>query len=315
MAKTIKMTKVTDKTFQDGYEEYLLDCQARNLREGTLKHYRENYSQISKCIPPDTPLLEMTKEMWDDYMVKLNENPRIHDVSMRTYARDLKTFLRFFMKKGYIPFYDMCLPKTDKKPIEVYSDAELQRLLKKPNMKKASFTEYKSWVICNFLLSTGIRRHSLINIKIKDIDLSSNLVYIRVTKNRKPLLLPLNKDIVAILKEYLQYRNATSDEDYLFCNVYGKKLPESTLGHQMVSFHKSRGIEKTGLHRYRHTFAKKWVRMGGNVVTLSKILGHSSLEITQNYLNILLGDVQEDIEEFNILQEIKRETITLKKRK
>ena len=34
-------------------------------------------------------------------------------------------------------------------------------------------------------------------------------------------------------------------------------------------YNKSRGIQQTGIHRYRHTFAKQWVLNGGNVVTLS----------------------------------------------
>ena len=60
-----------------------------------------------------------------------------------------------------------------------------------------------------------------------------------------------------------------------------------------------------------HTFAKKWILIGGNVVTLQKILGHSSLEITQNYLNLLVSDIQKDVEEFNILREFKRESIKM----
>ena len=51
--------------------------------------------------------------------------------------------------------------------------------------------------------------------------------------------------------------------------------------------------------------------MGGSVVTLQKILGHSNLQITQNYLNILTCDIAKDIDEFNILAEFKKETIKL----
>ena len=52
--------------------------------------------------------------------------------------------------------------------------------------------------------------------------------------------------------------------------------------------------------------------MGGNVVSLQKILGHSSLEITQNYLNLLVSDVARDAEEFNILREFKSQAIKMK---
>lgn len=45
---------------------------------------------------------------------------------------------------------------------------------------------------------------------------------------------------------------------------------------------------------------------------IQKILGHSSLEITQNYLNLLVSDIQKEVEEFNILREFKREGIKMR---
>ena len=233
-------------------------------------------------------------------------------MSIYSYGRDFKTILRFFMKKEWIPKMELSLPKADKSPTETYTDSELHFLLKKPNLKKCSFTEYKCWVITNFLLSTGIRQNSLINIRINDIDFDSNIIHVNVTKNRKPLLIPMNKDIKKILEEYIKYRQAEDKEDYLFCNEYGYKLVKSTLYHAMCEYNKKRGVEKTGLHRFRHTFAKKWVLSGGNVMVLQKILGHSSLDITQSYLNLLVSDIQAEVEEFSILREFKKETIKIR---
>ena len=87
---------------------------------------------------------------------------------------------------------------------ETYTDDELLRLLKKPNLKQCGFTEYKMWVITNFLLSTGVRQKSLLSIKIKDLDFDSDVVRIHHTKNRKALIIPLNTDIKKILQEYLR---------------------------------------------------------------------------------------------------------------
>ena len=82
--------------------------------------------------------------------------------------------------------------KVDKNPIETYTEDELQLLLKKPNIKKCKFMEYQCWVMTNFLFSTGVRQRSLMNIKIKDIDFDNKIVYVNVTKNRKPLIVPMN---------------------------------------------------------------------------------------------------------------------------
>ncbi len=306
----IKMVADNFITFSEGCEEYILDCKARNLRDGTLRHYTDSAKQIKKYIGEDTLIKDIDKDVVDDFIIQLRENPLLNEMSLYTYARDFKTLMYFFMRKEYVPYYKIKIPKVDKQPIETYTDRELQILLKKPNLRHCSFTEYKIWVMTNFLLSTGLRQHSLINIKIKDLDLETNVVYVNVTKNRKPLIIPLNADIKKILKEYLKYRKGL-DEDYLFCNVYGKQLVRSTVYHSFYEYNKSRGVEKTGMHRYRHTFAKKWILIGGNVVTLQKILGHSSLEITQNYLNLLVSDLQKDVEEFNILREFKKERMKL----
>ncbi|MCM1543908.1 MAG: tyrosine-type recombinase/integrase [Ruminococcus sp.] len=315
MVKKLKMTTGNTKTFEDGFEDFLLNCEARNLRQGTIKHYQDSIKQIWKYIPKEMLIAEINEDTFDGYKIVLRANPAINDVSMYTYSRDLKTILRFFMKEGWLDKMDLQLSKVDKSPTETYTDDELIKLMKKPNLQKCSFTEYKSWVIVNFLLSTGMRQNSLVNIRIKDLDFDSNVVYVMVTKNRKPLVIPLNSDIVKILKEYLKFRKAEDDEEYLFCNEYGYKLAKSTLYHSLYDYNKRRGVDKTGIHRFRHTFAKKWVLMGGNVVSLQKILGHSSLEITQNYLNLLVSDVSRDIEEFNILREFKSQSIKMEKSK
>ena len=73
-------------------------------------------------------------------------------------------------------------------------------------------------------------------------------------------------------------------------------------------------VVKTGIHRFRHTFAKKWITLGGSVVTLQKILGHSSLNITQNYINLLVEDIKRDVDKYNILEEFNKDThIKIKK--
>ncbi len=301
------------RTFEQGCEDYIVDCKARNLRDGTIKHYRDAFKQIFKYLDKNMLIEDMTKEVFADFMLALRENKAVNEMSIYTYSRDLKTVMYFFMEQGWLERYKIKLAKTDKQPIETYTDEDLRKLLKKPNLKQCSFTEYKAWVIVNFLLSTGVRQNSLANIKIKDIDFNNKVVYVNITKNRKPLIVPLNDDIIQILKEYLRYRNGEREE-YLFCNIFGKKLVRSTLYHSLWQYNKDRGVETTGLHRFRHTFAKKWVLMGGNVVTLSKILGHHSLEITQNYLNILTCDMQDDVEKFNILRTFKNESISMKKK-
>lgn len=57
--KKIRMCFPNEKTFREGFEEYILDCKARNLREGTINHYQESIKQIYKRITPDTLISSM----------------------------------------------------------------------------------------------------------------------------------------------------------------------------------------------------------------------------------------------------------------
>lgn len=308
----IQMCTGSAKSFQEGFKEYLLNCKERNLRPGTIAHYQDSIKQIYRQYPSEMLISEFNAQTMPRFIVALRENPKLNEVSMGTYARDLKTLLRFFMKCKYLPCFEIKIPQMDKEPIETYSDEELRILLKKPDLKSCNFATYRSWVVVNFLMSTGVRQNSMIHIRIKDVDFENAVVHIGMTKNRKPLIIPLNADIVQILREYIKYRGGMPD-DWLFCSIYGEQLTRSSSYHAIWDYNHSRGLEKTGMHRFRHTFAKKWVTMGGSVVTLQKILGHSSLAITENYLNILTTDLQRDMEEFNILRNLKRDYIQIGK--
>ena len=135
--KKIRMCVDTDKTFAEGFEEYILDCKSRNLRDGTLRHYRESIKQIYKRVPPDTLISDLDEYTMPDFIVALRDDPNLNDVSMGTYARDLKTLMRFFMKCEYLPYFEIKIPKADKEAIETYTDAELKRLLKSPTVAES----------------------------------------------------------------------------------------------------------------------------------------------------------------------------------
>ena len=83
--------------------------------------------------------------------------------------RGVRTFLYYCMNLGYIPKFSIEMVKAEKKVKQVYTDSELQILLKKPNLKHCSFVEYRDWTIINYALATGNRVSTIINVKIEDI--------------------------------------------------------------------------------------------------------------------------------------------------
>lgn len=298
--KRMRMLEANSLTFEEGCNKYLENCRARNLREGTINHYKQSYVQFAKFFDMQMPVSEMDAQLYQKYVIFLRETLH-NDVSINSYLRDFITTMHFLMNEGYLPYFKMQAIKVDRSGVETYSEEELMALLKKPNIKKCSFIEYQSWVMTNFLFSTAVRQRSLRFIKVKDLDFDNNVVYVTVTKNRKSLIVPFNRTLSNILKEFLKYRQHKSDEDFLFCNVFGQQLKKSTSYHMLYEYNKRRGVETTGIHRYRHTFAKQWILNGGNVVSLSKMLGHSNLQITQNYINLLVSDVAKEVETINLL--------------
>ena len=246
------------------------------------------------------PLRLFSKEKYEGYILYLRETMD-NDVSINSYLRDLITTMHFLMSEGHVQQFRMKSIRVDTHSVETYTDEELRRLLKKPNIRSCRYLEYQCWVMTNFLFSTGVRQRSLINVKVKEVDFENSVITISVTKSRRPLLIPMNTTLKGILREFLKHRQHRSEEDYLFSNVYGHQLTKSTCYGMLYAYNKGRGIEKTGIHRYRHTFAKKWILNGGNVVALSRILGHSNLNITQNYINLLVTDLSKQVEEINLL--------------
>ena len=110
--------------------------------------------------------------------------------------------------------------------------------------------------------------------------------------------------MVSILTDYMAVRRG-KPEDYLFCNQYGEKLSENALRLAITHYNTSRGIQKTSLHLFRHTFARKYlVDCGGNAFTLQRLLWHSTLAMSKRYCNIYDADIAKDYDEFSPLAKI-----------
>jgi len=118
---------------------------------------------------------------------------------------------------GYTDAFTITSIKAEKKIKETYTDNEINILLKKPNIKRCSFSEYRDWVFINYVMATGNRVSTVISIKIDDIDFDNDTIILRKTKNRNQQIIPISNTLKIILLEYLRYRKGTN-EDYLFCN-------------------------------------------------------------------------------------------------
>ena len=120
--------------------------------------------------------------------------------------------------------------------------------------------------------------------------------------------------MVSILADYMTIRKG-SPEDYLFCNQYGEMLSENALRLAVAHYNKSRGIQKTSLHLFRHTFARKYlVDCGGNAFTLQRLLGHSTLTMSKRYCNIYDADIAKEFDAFSPLAKLSQQKSRIQRR-
>ena len=144
--KKIKMMTENSLSFEQGCDLYLNNCRERNLREGTIKHYRQSYVQFFKFFDRDMPVKNINEKMYKDYILYLKSYIS-NDRSINSYLRDFITTMHFLMREGYVEKFKMNAIKVDDSPVETYTDDELRALLKKPNTKKCTFAEYRNWVM------------------------------------------------------------------------------------------------------------------------------------------------------------------------
>ena len=164
----------------------------------------------------------------------------------------------------------------------------------------------------NLLLNNGCRAATIRNILIRDVDLPNRVIYLRHTKNKKAQVIPLCDALCAVLREYLRIRGG-GDDDFLFPNESGTQLTENGLRCSIANYNNSRGIQKTSIHLFRHTFARKYlVDCGGNAFTLQRLLGHSTLDMTKHYCNIFDADIAKNYEKFSPLAQMQANSAKIK---
>lgn len=174
MARKIKRLKQSEQSIEEVWGEFVLAQTADGLAEATIRNYKLHLHSISKHLDIQKPLCDLTKKDLKQMIISMKKSGLAHN-SISAYARVFRTFLNWCSREGRA---NVQMPRfTDKETVkENYSDDELLRLLQKPD-KHCSFTEYRNWVIVNFLLNSGCRAATIRNIQNRDVDLSAIFSY------------------------------------------------------------------------------------------------------------------------------------------
>ena len=295
------------------FREFIEFKEAANLSPSTIVSYKKTYKRFVEWFNQAENGVELTINNLNIKLVyRFIDSLRkamVKPASINHYLRDLRTFFNWLSDNKYIEEpLKVILVKGQEEEFKCFSNEELLTLLEKPR-KQDSFVVWRTWAIVNFVLGSGQRSATLREVRIGDIDFHNKQIKIRHTKSKKAMPpLPLSRQLSLALKEYIKMFRATAAKDsFLFCDISEEQLSESALRSSFRKYVLNRGVNNTSIHSLRHTFARTFLLNNGDIFRLQKILGHSTLEMTRRYCNLLGEDLKQDFESFNPLDNLKRD--------
>jgi integrase/recombinase XerD len=138
------------------------------------------------------------------------------------------------------------------------------------------------------LVDTGARISEALGLKWSDVDFD-NLLLTLHGKGSKDRKVPFSVELRRLLVKF-QHNHSL----YVFGTMNGTAVDRHVAARDVRKLCTRLGIERPErvLHAFRHTFSVNYVRKGGSVFHLQKSLGHSSLEMSRRYANLMTEDLQ-----------------------
>jgi integrase/recombinase XerD len=298
------------KSIEECYTEYLEYCIAIGQREKTLESKKRFYKyELINIVKHADNIDELSKEKIVAHIVKMRKEGYKGN-TYQTYVIKLRAFLTYCFNKGYLTRFEVKIPNIDLEKKVVYTEEELNKLLKKPNLDKCLVGEYKSWATINFLLGTGCRTETLLNVLVGDIDFQNDTILFRHMKTRRQITIPLSDTLKVVLREYIQIMGLEIS-DLIFPKLNKKKMEYDTLHQNLKNYFDNREVKMRGINVFRNTFATMFIKNKGDIYRLKVILGHSNIKTTERYINLLPIDFKEDICKYNPLDVLSKKNFRL----
>jgi integrase/recombinase XerD len=165
--------------------------------------------------------------------------------------------------------------KEETKILKTFTPTDEQRLL---SVKVKFHSLSRAQSLAGLLLDTGLRISEALQLRKDDVDLDNFLIRVR-GKGRKERLVPFSSQGRKILY------HLTRKGGYLF-PTRGGHVGVRNAHRDLTRLYGRAGIRgvRCSPHTLRHTFATSYLKNGGNLEFLCRILGHSSILVTQRYL-------------------------------
>ena len=301
-------------------DNYLQCCTAEGKSRKTIEWYEANlrrFSQFLKRERPDSSIADIGPPEARRFILHLQKdvrrwetNPFINDTkglsphTIHGYARAIKAFWSWLLDEGYTLEHSMArlkCPRTPHKIIPTFSAEQIQRLL--GALDPGAPTGFRDYAIILVFIDTGIRLSELVDLRLEDIDFGQSCFLVN-GKGNKQRVVPFGSQVRRALWRYLSTVRPdpeSSQVSRFFLSRQG--LPLRPRGVQSMISRAGRRANISGVrcspHTFRHTFATQYLLNGGDVFSLQRILGHTSLEVVRLYVNLTSLDVSQQHRKFS----------------
>ncbi|TWL40915.1 tyrosine-type recombinase/integrase [Bacillus paralicheniformis] len=295
--------------FETAFNSFIRECKLKNLSKHTVKYYRDELLAFRTMLErqgistkPGDITLKIIKE---NVIVYMMETLNRKETSINTRLRAIRAFFNFLEKDRQIyenPVRELSLLKQKKEVVETFSRDQLKDLLRQPDL--GTFTGFRDYTIMLLLIETGVRVRELTDICVKDIRWEDSQIRID-GKGYKERLVPIQATMKRQLRKYVQIRGDVPNEA-LFVTIDNTPLTIRQVQNRLRKYGRKANIKnvRCSPHTFRHTFAKMSVQNGADVFALQAVLGHTSLDMVRNYVNLFSSDVMDAHKKFSPVEKL-----------
>lgn len=227
------------------------------------------------------------------------------NISNAYYNKRLSTYRQYYemlMAFGHTQFNPAMNWNYKKISFNVknYEECNIKKFLE--TIDKSTFAGLRDYVICLFILDTGIRPSEAMQVLKEDVNHVARQVHLRaeITKTRTARTVPISDYTLSQLRRLHSYEVERWHNPYLFCSSEGMKLRTVSFAHNLHKVALKSGIELTP-YDFRHIFATTYIRNGGDAFTLQRIMGHTKPSMTMVYVNLDARDLSVAHRKINVL--------------
>ncbi|HEX4046938.1 MAG TPA: site-specific tyrosine recombinase/integron integrase [Elusimicrobiota bacterium] len=266
---------------------------AKNYSPHTLRAYRADLESFAAKFP-DLAAADLDRVHVRRHLAELQSGTASRATVLRK-ASALRSFVKFLRAEGELkrdPFLGVPLPKRARSLPKFLTEAEMEEILSAPTSAGDTGSQ-RDRAMIELLYSSGLRRTEVSTLNIGDIDILSGTIRV-FGKGSKERIVPVGKEALTRLRDYLRFRGGPADGEPLFANLRGARLSS-----EGVAFVVRRWVKRSSLlkkvtpHVFRHSFATHLLNRGCNIREVQEMLGHADLNTTQIYTHVSLQKLQD----------------------